>query len=373
MQSPSPRVILFALFVLTSAFGCERRPSTVLIGHLAPMSGADRERGLAAVRGVQLAVETINADKNQLVAGYRIAVLHADTKSDLTTCENQAVRLATINKVSTIIGGDTREQMARLKPVARDYNVTIVGPAGGAGSSSNLFGLGVSLDQRVEAIAALLAKQPKESKLLLMVDRRDAELTAAADRLADAIRAHIPSIEALPFKDRNEFYPSLQRKPLDIVLYFGTAQDLAVVAKAIAKPRMMLYAGDEADWHHLLNEPSSDGCFVLGSMPATPVADADKAFMTAYQSRFAEPPTMEARRYWDALQVPCAAIREAKSLQADKLVPKLRELKTGARLSGPFVIGPDQVARGPVFVLQIKNGQLVDHERIEPTPDKKAP
>ncbi len=356
-----------------SAVGCERRPSTVLIGHLAPLGGADRERGLAAVRGVQLAVETINADKDQLVAGYRIAVLHADTKSELTTCENQAVRLATINKVSTIIGGDTREQMARLKPIAREYNVTMIGPAGGAGSSTNLFGLGVSLDQRVETIAAMLGKQPKESKTLIMVDRRDTEMTAAADRLAETLRATIPAIDVLAFKDRNELYPALQRKALDIVLYFGTASDLTVVAKAIAKPRMMIYAGDEADWHQLAGEPAANDCFVLGSMPAKPATDADKAFATAYQSRFAEQPTMEARRYWNAIQVLCTAIREAKSLNADKLVPKLRAMKTGERLSGSFSMGPDQIARGPVYVLQIKNGQLVDHERIEPAPDKMAP
>ena len=67
------------------------------------------------------------ADKNQLVAGYRIAVVHADTKSDVTICENQAVRLATVNKVSTILGGDTREQMARLKPIAHGYDVTVSG------------------------------------------------------------------------------------------------------------------------------------------------------------------------------------------------------------------------------------------------------
>ena len=125
-HNPSPSWAVFAIFVLFCPPGCEHRSPTVLVGHLAALSGPERERGLAAVRGIQLAVDEINADKEQWIVGHRIAVIHADTKGDPATAENQAVRLASVNKVSALIGGDTQIEMARLAPIAREDRKSVV-------------------------------------------------------------------------------------------------------------------------------------------------------------------------------------------------------------------------------------------------------
>lgn len=371
-QLPTPFRLLLAIFVLMGVGGCEKKPTKLRIGHLAPLSGPDRERGLAAVRGVQLAVETINANKDQFVGGNQLEVIHADTRGEAVTAESQAVRLALVNRVVTIIGGDTREQMARLIPVAKDYNLTIIGSAGGAGISSNVFGLGVSLDQRVDAIVSLLEKQERSGSVLLLVDRRDAGFTAASERTAELLRPKGKKVTALPFKDRNEIWPQLRRDKIDAVVLFTTGADAAAIVKAMTKTSITIYSGDESEAHHLLDEPAASECFAFSSLPAKPASESDKDFAELYQNKFHEAPTLESRTCWDAIQVLCASIRDAKSLIADKLVPKVRGIKAGTRLSGNFTMPPDQVARGEVYVLQIKDGKLVDHS-IAAAVEKKSP
>src|SRR4051812_12545222 len=74
-------------------FGCDHRGEPHFLGHIAALTGSQRERGQQAMRGVQLAVEEINADPEQLVAGRKITVLHADGRGDAEMTAAQAMRL----------------------------------------------------------------------------------------------------------------------------------------------------------------------------------------------------------------------------------------------------------------------------------------
>src|SRR5207249_718497 len=88
----SPRFALGPLLaMILCGFGCDRRGDPHYLGHIAALTGPQRERGQQAMRGVQLAVEEINADSEQLVAGRKITVLHADGRGEPETSAAQAL------------------------------------------------------------------------------------------------------------------------------------------------------------------------------------------------------------------------------------------------------------------------------------------
>jgi branched-chain amino acid transport system substrate-binding protein len=368
---PTPPAVVSLIFVLFGAAGCERRPSTVLIGHLAPLNGPDRERGLAAVRGVQLAVDEINDDKDQWIAGHRIAVMHTDTKGDPTVCENQAVRLASVNKVSALIGGDTREQMARLLPVTREYGLWLVSPSGMAGTSAHASALGLSLDQKVQAIAKLLATGPKPIAVAILADSHDTGVAAAVEQLSSIVTSTQVPVTVRRFKD-DKTLDQTGDQFKDTVVFFGSAKDLIAWGQKHPKPRKLIFAGDETEAQSLCEEPSLANCLALGATPAAPQTPAAKSFAENYKKQFGAAPPIDATRYYDAVRFLCRAASEAKSFTPDKLLPKLKSVTTGERLSGKYSTGPDQVAHGAVYVLQVKNGQLVDHPGIETEKDKNS-
>src|SRR3954464_6546514 len=115
----------FALGLLLAAVlcgsGCDRRGEPHYLGHIAALTGPQRERGQQAMRGVQLAVEEIDADSEQWVAGRTIAVLHADGPGEPERPPAQALRLATVNHVEALIGGTSRAEALQLAPVLREH------------------------------------------------------------------------------------------------------------------------------------------------------------------------------------------------------------------------------------------------------------
>jgi ABC-type branched-subunit amino acid transport system substrate-binding protein len=364
---PTPLLITLFFFTLVGVTGCERKPGTVLVGHLTVLSGPDSESGRAAVCGVKLAVDEINADPQQWIAGNRIAVMHADTKDDSGIYESQAVRMAVINKVTAFVGGETREQMVRLLPVAREYSLTIVSPSGTAGANSNAVALGLSLNQKVNAIAKFLGTEPNSANTVILADSRDSGLAAAADQLSSRLSASVVAIPIRLYKDK-ETLQQIHGKSDGSIVFFGSAKDLIAWKKSKmkwwdtgTKWPLMIFAGDETEAEKLCREPAVTDCLILSSTPATP----PKSFSEKYKKAFGTDPPTNASRYYDAVQFLCHGAREAKGLTNEKLLPKLRGISPGQRLSGKFSVGPDQVAQGDVFVLQVKDGRLFDYKRIE--------
>src|SRR5258708_20742788 len=95
---------LVPLLTLAACLGCSSKPSSepILIGHVAPFSGADRPLGEHARNGILLAVKEVNADEER-ITGRKVEILHGDTRSDRDTLAATAVRLVTIIQVYATI------------------------------------------------------------------------------------------------------------------------------------------------------------------------------------------------------------------------------------------------------------------------------
>lgn len=359
--------MLIALAACTA--GCERRPSVVLIGHVAALSGPDRESGLASLRGAQIAADEVNAEPEQWVNGHRIAVIHADSKGDPIVGENQAVRLAAVNKVAALVGGDTLEHARRLAAVAREYGLTLVTPSGLAGRGTGTIALGLSMDQRIEAITKLIADEPKSVRVVLVVNDQDATMNRAADQLAASLELHatdrhVRAISPAAVLDNPGVLDDA------VVVVFGPFQGLKEIAATSAKPRLLIFAGDDFTSQVNLGESGVKSCLLLSDVPAQPQTEAAKAFWERYRKQFGTEPSREASRTYDAVKFLCGIAREARSLSPEKIGLKLATSRQGDRLHGPFTLSKENVARGPVFILRWQNGQSSDYKQFDLNFDK---
>src|SRR5436305_1429017 len=90
---------------LLALAGCSRKSAgePLLVGHVGPLSGSDRAAGMYFQRGLDLALKEVIEDDG--VAGRQLAVLHADTHSQLDRARQEAVRLVTLNKLNALLGG----------------------------------------------------------------------------------------------------------------------------------------------------------------------------------------------------------------------------------------------------------------------------
>jgi branched-chain amino acid transport system substrate-binding protein len=90
----------------------------ILMGYLPALTGPSSSTGIGINRGVQLAVDEINAAGG--IGGQQIEVIVRDTQSDPTKAVNGAAELAKAQKVSVILGpGNSGESLAVVPLLAR--------------------------------------------------------------------------------------------------------------------------------------------------------------------------------------------------------------------------------------------------------------
>lgn len=95
-------IALVAAIVLALALGGAQQP-TYRVGVLLPLTGAASVSGQAALNGIQLAADEVNAAGG--LAGRRLELVVADNGTDPARAVPALTRLMTVDRVETVIGG----------------------------------------------------------------------------------------------------------------------------------------------------------------------------------------------------------------------------------------------------------------------------
>ncbi|MBX7103474.1 MAG: ABC transporter substrate-binding protein [Gemmataceae bacterium] len=346
--------ILFVLIGLALTAGCEKRPSDAIVfGHPVALTGAGREEGLACLRGVQLAVEEVNADSALHIAGKKVAVIHADTASKPENVGHQAVRLVVVNRAVGLLGGLTGADSRSLAEAAQLYGVPLIGASGYAGAKS-AFSLGANPAERVRAIETVLGSKADVSGILILVDSRSARLSQAAENLAAAWQKRGRKAEIVPVPEAG---------PVPAIPAGSTAVFLcsaAELTRFTIPAERVIFAGDESEADRL---PAGAKYVAAYGPETTPARDA---FAAKYRERFsAEPPTAALQMY-DAARTLFAAGRDARGFT----LPRFREVmrtESFDRLLGKVTFNEENLARRPVFILERTAARPNVVGRIEPT------
>jgi ABC-type branched-subunit amino acid transport system substrate-binding protein len=141
---------LSLIVVLTGGCATRAEPAPIWIGHVATLSGPDRQAGEAAVYGIRLAVEEINKDISQGL-GRPLQVIHGDARGSLEYFEAEAVRLSALNRVHFLYGGTTAEEVERLNRAP----ALVMTPLGARTRTMNdaVFSIGLAPAQQAGALA----------------------------------------------------------------------------------------------------------------------------------------------------------------------------------------------------------------------------
>ena len=89
------------------AAGCASRrdPEPVWVGHVAPLTGPERGRAESARRGIMLAVEEINVNREGKI---HLKIRHADGARDARA---ETVRLLAVNRVAPVMSAANAGQI----------------------------------------------------------------------------------------------------------------------------------------------------------------------------------------------------------------------------------------------------------------------
>lgn len=119
-------VLLLMGSVLTGCGGTSVNSNEIKIGEIAPLTGGASSFGQSAAKGVDLAVEELNA--NGGILGKKVVLVKEDSKSEPAEAANAAKKLIEQDGVTAIIGETTSSNSLAVAPIAQASKVPMITP-----------------------------------------------------------------------------------------------------------------------------------------------------------------------------------------------------------------------------------------------------
>ncbi|HEY6720972.1 MAG TPA: branched-chain amino acid ABC transporter substrate-binding protein [Burkholderiales bacterium] len=342
----------FALAALVAwgvaACGGEKKPQaqspsaagiTILIGHVAPLTGGIAHLGKDNENGARLAVEEANAAKIKIDGkDVRFEMLAEDDQSDPkvgTTVAQKLVDAKVVGVVGHLNSGVTI-------PASAIYNGTTPPTPMITGSATNpklteqgfknVFRVVGRDDQQGPAIANYLAATVKP-KLAAVIDDATAYGEGLANEVEKALKA--AGVKVLPRErgtdkttDWKAVLTKVKGRNPDAVFYGGmdaTGGPLLRQGRELGVKAVFSF-GDGACTDRMSQLAGSAADDLLCSQAGIPPLAASKNFLDAYKKRFSVEPILYSPFTYDATNLLIEAMKQANSADPAKYLPVLQKI-----------------------------------------------
>jgi branched-chain amino acid transport system substrate-binding protein len=351
------------LGLLLTGCGGPPQPPPIVIGHIAPRSGPERERGLDAERAILMAVEEANAAEGQ-VMGRSVVVLHPDSHANPEVAQNAAVRLLAINRVAALIGGDSSASAELLCRTAQQYKTPLVTPTWLPSSVLTPYGfcVGPAPQEQGKVLAQAADKTLHAARIAVLTDNRSAANVALTAAFAEAV-GKSKIAKQREYDSEKEFDRlAVDVKEAKAILLVGTVADLEKLYPALQKAELpadvpILFGGAEDDKLPTLADAWKNQLYWTSVFVADGSRPKAKEFARKFEERFHRPAGSAAVLAYDSARLVFQVIGEAKTTKGDKLREELLNVKDFEGLTGPLSFDKHQVAVRPVFVVHRQDKQ----------------
>jgi branched-chain amino acid transport system substrate-binding protein len=359
--------------------GCGPRgvPEPILVGHVAPLSGADRYVGEHERRGILLAVEEANG-RPEGVAGRSVTVLHADAGGP-DAAASAAVRLVTVNKVVALLGDMDAARAESVAQVVQSYSVPLVSPGGPPGrpASEYAFRTGLSPAFKGQILARFAADELKAPAAAVLVNSLEGRSPSANAVSAAAAAGFSREFRARGGKVAGEWTyrtpqelrslaDRLRAGPAPAVMVAGAPADLAALGHAGLDPKVpLLFAGSMEATNPFNNEPVDNVVYLATAFVPDAATPRAVDFARKYGDRFGEAPDAHAALAYDSARLLFEAIGRAGTTDGPKVREALAGITNFESLTGPCSWGEDQWLVRPGFIVRREKGRAGPAKRYE--------
>jgi branched-chain amino acid transport system substrate-binding protein len=363
--------------LLTGCMG-KAAPAPIWFGHVATLSGPNKEPGESAMRGIRLAVEDINKEPDQGGLGRPFKVIHSDTRGNLQAFEAEAVRLVAINRVSFLLGGTTAAEVESLDRA----RVPVLTPTGypTRAMSESVYFTGLSPAAQGKALARFAALELAAETIVVLQDERLGEAQEAVEAFARELPAAlakkdnktVAALRKLRFgkdvklsnlvKVVKQLTEETGKDPIKAVLFAGKADDVRELGE-LPGPLLFLGADGSAPTLPAQRNASKDIYLVTAFVTDT---DAPRAveFAQRYKKEFSEEADVHAALAYEGMKLLHEAFVQSKeSLTLPRVKEELVKLKDYAGLTGALTFAEDRQLRRPAFVVRLTGGTVKTAKR----------
>jgi branched-chain amino acid transport system substrate-binding protein len=351
----------------------------IVIGEYGSLTGGQATFGQSTHNGIMLAVDELNSGGGVL-NGRKFRVITEDDQSKAEEAATAVTKLISQNNVIAVLGEVASSSSLAAAPICQSNKVPMITP-----SSTNervtavgdyIFRMCFIDPYQGEAMANYLAKSGMKTSAILVDVKSDYSTGLAANFkktfVANGGKITIEQSYAQGDSDFRAQLTAIKSSNPEVIFvpgYYNDIGQIAIQARDLGMSQP-LAGGDGWESPKLIEigGKALEGSFYSNHYHVDDPAPAVRSFIQKYEERFGAKPDSLAALAYDSTMVLADALKRAGTTDGAKLRDAIAATKDFNGVTGRITLGPD---RNPIskklVVLEIKNGQLLLKESVDPT------
>lgn len=360
-------VLVLTASLLAGCAGGGGAAEEIKIGMIGPLTGDYATYGVNVCRGVEVAVEEVNAAGG--IDGKLLKLISEDTKGVPDDAARAATKLVDQDEVTAIVGAVLSGETITAGPFANDANVVMISPSSTATGIPDIgeyiFRNCLSDDVQGAQLAEYAATTLGAKKFAILYAKNDYgealknAVQATAKKLASVVAVESYNDGEQDFNAVLTAIKSKQPDTLYIAGYYTEAARIAQQAKDQGLSVQLLGADGffSAKLTELGGEAVEGAIFTASFYPDDP-AEAVQNFVAAYQTKYSEAADMFAAQGYDAMMLVVEALKAG---DTDRVAVRdaLAEVKDFPGITGKTSFLPNGDCDKEVLILKVENGNFV--------------
>lgn len=370
------------MFVMSFAaliHGCGKGASEteILIGEYSSLTGTAATFGTSTHKGLEIAVEEINAAGG--VLGKKVKLLTEDTQSKAEEAATAVTKLISRDGVKVIIGEVASGRTLAAAPIAQSNGVPLVTPASTnpkvTQTGDYIFRI-CYIDPFQGAVLARFAYNSLKVKRVATVkDVKNEYSVGLAEFFAKEFKTLGGEIidEQAYSEGDNDFkaqLTSIKAGSPELIFVPGYYTEAALISKQARELKISvpILGGDGWDSARLveIGGAAMENTFYANHFIAVDTAAMVQNFVKKFEAAYKETPDALAALGYDAGKIVFDAIARAGTTDGPKLRDALAATKGFSGVTGSITINSERNATKSVVIIAVKGGKLTLHERIVP-------
>lgn len=345
------------------------------VGVFLPLKGEAQASGEAALNGLIVAAEEINAKGG--IDGQLIRLIVRDTKSQADRAGEAVKNLLEVDHVVAVVGGVSAgsDEAARMANKLKIPMLALGSTMPGIPDKEPWVFRLSSVDFFSAKVMARFSPTIGATRAIVLYDI----YSPYARNLGVAFTQHFKSgpmnVVAgesydLTLRDFSKPLTMIKRKNPDVI-YLPAPSDQAaeIIKQARALGLNMPFLGtgswDSPEFLSAAGDAAND-CYMPARYNPEPTTDSGRAFSDAYKLKHSTPPPAMAALGYDALNVLADAIAASGGIDHEGVGDALRSIVNFSGVTGPITFNPESLISYPISILKAEDGKLVFLETIAP-------
>lgn len=351
---------------------------TIRLGHYAALTGEIANFGQSTKKGVDLAMEQLNAKGG--FKGKKVEVITYDDQGKPEEAASTITKLITQDNVVAVLGEVASSLSIVAADVAQRFKTPMLSP-----SSTN-----PAVTKKGEYIFRICFIDPFQGEVMAKFARTHLKAKTAAvirdvkqDYSVGLADFFVKAFEASGGKvltdtsyqskdtDFKAQLTEIKGKNPDVIFVPGYYNDVALIIKqgrqlGLKQPFLGGDGWESPDLAKVAGAKAVEGSYFSNHYAPDTQDSAAKAFIEAFKARYNETPDAMAALGYDAFNVMIDAMSRAKSLSKDDIRAALAETKDFGGVTGKITINGERNAVKSAVVLKYENGKPRYFATVEP-------